>query len=101
MVVSRFMSCKTRLFSVLYSKDLIMRRVSVADVRGLARLVRTSEMSSDSCAIEMELWQLQSRVVSQSKRYRIEEGEGSREGTRTDDALHSEPRLMPRCRKLC
>lgn len=72
----------------------------MADVRGLARLVRTSEMSSDSCAIEMELWQLQSRIVSQRKRYRIEDGQGAREGAITDDAVHSEPRLMPRCRKL-
>lgn len=41
----------------------------MADVRGLARLVRTSDMSSDSCAIDMEECQLQSRFVSQSKQY--------------------------------
>ena len=45
MVVSRLTSCKTRDFSVLYSKDLTILNVKVADVFGLERLVRTSEIS--------------------------------------------------------
>lgn len=44
-VASRLMSCKTRDFSVLYSKDLIILNVNVADVFGLARFVRTSEIA--------------------------------------------------------
>lgn len=47
-VVSKLISCSTRLFSVLYSNDLITRKVSVADDFGLARFVRTSEMSPES-----------------------------------------------------
>lgn len=52
MVVSRLTSCKTRDFSVLYSKDLIILNVSVADVFGLVRFVRTSEIiaSPDICS---------------------------------------------------
>lgn len=38
---------RTRDFSVRNSKDLIMRRVRVADVFGMARFVRTSEISPD------------------------------------------------------
>lgn len=44
-VISRFILCKTRDFSVLYSKDLIILNVNVADVFGLARFVRTSEVA--------------------------------------------------------
>ena len=44
-VSSRFTSCRTRDFSVLYSKDFITLNVNVAEVFGLARLVRTSEIS--------------------------------------------------------
>jgi hypothetical protein len=47
-VASRFTSCKTRDFSVLYSKDLIILNVIVADVFGLARFVRTSEIVPSS-----------------------------------------------------
>lgn len=45
MEASRLTSCKTRDFSVLYSKDLITLNVKVADVFGLERLVRMSEIS--------------------------------------------------------
>ena len=38
---------RTRDFSVRNSKDLIMRRVRVADVFGTARFVRMSEISPD------------------------------------------------------
>lgn len=60
-VVSRLMLCRTRDFSVLYSKDLIMRNVRVADVMGMARLVRTSDIAPDMVAeVEKELhWQMQ------------------------------------------
>ena len=44
MVVSRLTSCRTRDFSVLYSKDLTILNVKVEDVFGLERLVRTSEV---------------------------------------------------------
>jgi hypothetical protein len=37
-VVSRLTSCKTRDFSVLYSKDLIILNVKVADVFGLDKV---------------------------------------------------------------
>ena len=47
-VVSRLTSCKTRDFSVLYSKDLTILNVKVADVFGLERLVRTSEIPPSS-----------------------------------------------------
>ena len=45
MVASRLTSCMTRDFSVLYSKDLIILNVNVADVFGLARFVKTSEIA--------------------------------------------------------
>ena len=48
MVTSRLISCKTRDFSVLYSKDLIILSVNVADVFGLARFVRTAEVAPSS-----------------------------------------------------
>lgn len=37
--------CSTRLRSVRYSKDLMIRSVSVAEVFGRARFVKTSEIS--------------------------------------------------------
>ena len=46
MVVSRLTSCRTRDFSVRYSKDLIILKVKVAEVFGLERLVRVSEVPS-------------------------------------------------------
>ena len=45
-VVSRLTSCKMRDFSVLYSKDLTILKVKVAEVFGLERLVRMSEIPS-------------------------------------------------------
>ena len=44
-VASRLTSCKTRDLSVLYSKDLIILSVNVADVFGLTRFVRRSEIA--------------------------------------------------------
>lgn len=41
-ISSRLRSCRTRLFSVRYSNDLIIRTVRVADVRGFVRFVRGS-----------------------------------------------------------
>ena len=56
MVVSRLTSCRTRDFSVLYSKDLIILNVKVADVFGLERLVRTSEISPSSDMGSVSRW---------------------------------------------
>ncbi len=44
-VVSRFISWRTRLRSVRNSKDLITRTVRVASVGGRVRFVKTSEIS--------------------------------------------------------
>ena len=61
MVVSRLTSCKTRDFSVLYSKDLIILNVKVADVFGLERLVRVSEIAPSPDMISI----LQDRMIRQ------------------------------------
>jgi hypothetical protein len=55
-VVSKLTPCKTRLRSVRYSNDLIIRRVKVADVFGRVVLVRTSNIRGRSSTAGTNVW---------------------------------------------